>query len=1568
MRNKLAVAVALATVSFSCTLAAQVLGTGAYPFASFDNRVFDSINLGNLNTRFSIPITQKAGRGLPFSYVIQYEGLVWTPVTVTGTPTTTTWVPSSSWGFTGVLDGTNLAGFVTNQTRTVTCGSGGARGSAPSEQVAYNYVFHDGAGANHPFSYQYTSECSNGSGGSTTSGSTVASDGSGHTLLNSGTQILTARGTIITPGTAPNTPTATSEVDSNGNTITFGGASGIFTDTLGTTALTVTGTSPVTFTYPVVNQSNGVTQESATLYYRSYTVQTNFNCAGIVEYGSTTTNLVDHITLADSSVYSFTYEKTLGVTNGAVTGRLASVTLPTGGTISYAYNGGCTNAGGSATGIMSDGSTAGLSRTTADSSNSRTYTRATVNTNASQTTLQDEKGNQTLFQFTAYGGDYYETHRQVYQGAVGGTPLLERLICYNSDTAPCDGVALTAQITATRITTDNNGGSQQITNNGYDTYGNLLSTSQYSGSTLLESTTNSYNSLSELVSSTTTDASGNFVSKLGYGYDQTTPTATSGIPQHVAVSGTRGNPTSFMPYLTSTYSLRSTIAYYDTGMPLSTTTLNGTTSFGYDSTQTFITQTTLPTPSSGVSLSTSATYDPTSGAMLNATGMNSAQTTTLNSYDSRMRPTKLTLPNTGQVTISYGLNQTNFIENLNTNTGENAFGSVIYDAYGRSSRKEVANGQTTNGYYQADTCYDSAGLTAFQSVLYQSTGSGSIECSGAGTSYVYDALGRPITITTNDGSTTAVYNNRAVETTDVNGVQKITQYDVLGRITGVCEITSTALNGVSPTACGMDISGTGFVTSYAYVLATHTTTVTQGTQTRTFVTDALGRTTSVIEPERGTTTYAYSYNSSGLSVVRTRPRANQTSSSVTTTTTSQYDSLGRLVSVNYSDGTPGIGYGYDSGASGGWPNNSSLTYVKGQLAATGTGAVNAPSWTGQEFSYDIMGNVTNMWQCTATTCGTASLQLGRPLSFAYDLGGNMTQLTDVQSGTINYGRSSAGEITSITNATFNDAQDPPSIMSNVVNGPFGPISYTLGSGLDALKVYDALGRNYGGFLCAGSTSYSCAGGSQIYGGAVTFKGSQVTGGCESVLDQCQSNYYDALNRLISINDTSHNTGDIGSFNYTYDRFGNRLSQTVTSGSGPSPSYSFNAANNQIVGLSYDAAGNLLNDGYHSYTYDAEGDLLTVDAGSTGTYVYDAQHHRVSIKTGTGTAETIFDASGRPISVWASGSLTPVAGRIYAGANQIAYRPSSGGTFYDFQDYLGTERLRTSWTGSVVATYQSLPWGDGYKPSVSESKWDQNNEHFAGLQHDSESDTEHAQFRQLSSTQGRWMSPDPYDGSYSIADPQSLNRYAYASNSPLNEIDPSGMCPPPGRDGKTQPCGGDSEGDDGTIDGIDEFDFLSIPVSAWDYGEFPGQSYSNTYTNQYGQTETVSWSIPSFGWGYQPIGTGSDLIAGWVPTGGSSGLNNAGAGGAGAPKKGSIIKSILKIDELFFFPNIPTCSSLANAAKYSGRAAGAGTAYSLVEAGTGIGLPAAGVTGTASAVVGTYSFVAELESAFGVGCN
>ncbi|MGI8918560.1 MAG: RHS repeat-associated core domain-containing protein, partial [Pyrinomonadaceae bacterium] len=50
----------------------------------------------------------------------------------------------------------------------------------------------------------------------------------------------------------------------------------------------------------------------------------------------------------------------------------------------------------------------------------------------------------------------------------------------------------------------------------------------------------------------------------------------------------------------------------------------------------------------------------------------------------------------------------------------------------------------------------------------------------------------------------------------------------------------------------------------------------------------------------------------------------------------------------------------------------------------------------------------------------------------------------------------------------------------------------------------------------------------------------------------------------------------------------------------------------------------------------------------------------------------------------------------------------------------------------------------------------------------------AMMRRYQSSSSRFNQPDPYDGSYNFTDPQSLNRYAYTQNDPVNFVDPSGL--------------------------------------------------------------------------------------------------------------------------------------------------------------------------------------------------
>jgi hypothetical protein len=226
-----------------------------------------------------------------------------------------------------------------------------------------NWTYFDPYGGVHAYSGTSSTTTYTGCGqnwSQDTSFGETAQDGSGYSL--SATGPCDQCSVYNSAGVSFNIQSGNQKTDRNGN-ITSSNGQGVFTDTLGQTALTIAGQAPnpVTFSYPAPSGANA----SYTVTYKSYVVRTNFGCS-VNEFnslGTTQYPLIDKITLPDASFYQFSYEITPGDTHAPhhVTGRLASVTLPTGGTISYTYTGGSS---GHIT--CSDGSAAGIQRTTPD--------------------------------------------------------------------------------------------------------------------------------------------------------------------------------------------------------------------------------------------------------------------------------------------------------------------------------------------------------------------------------------------------------------------------------------------------------------------------------------------------------------------------------------------------------------------------------------------------------------------------------------------------------------------------------------------------------------------------------------------------------------------------------------------------------------------------------------------------------------------------------------------------------------------------------------------------------------------------------------------------------------------------------------------------------------------------------------------------------------------------------------------------------------------------------------------------------------------------------------------------
>ena len=83
---------------------------------------------------------------------------------------------------------------------------------------------------------------------------------------------------------------------------------------------------------------------------------------------------------------------------------------------------------------------------------------------------------------------------------------------------------------------------------------------------------------------------------------------------------------------------------------------------------------------------------------------------------------------------------------------------------------------------------------------------------------------------------------------------------------------------------------------------------------------------------------------------------------------------------------------------------------------------------------------------------------------------------------------------------------------------------------------------------------------------------------------------------------------------------------------------FNANNNRITtaGYSYDAVGNLTNDGAHAYTFDAENKISKVDAVSA--YNYDGEGQRVRKLVGE-NLRFIYDMGGKQIAEFSGANGT-----------------------------------------------------------------------------------------------------------------------------------------------------------------------------------------------------------------------------------------------------------------------------------------------------------------------------------------
>lgn len=105
-------------------------------------------------------------------------------------------------------------------------------------------------------------------------------------------------------------------------------------------------------------------------------------------------------------------------------------------------------------------------------------------------------------------------------------------------------------------------------------------------------------------------------------------------------------------------------------------------------------------------------------------------------------------------------------------------------------------------------------------------------------------------------------------------------------------------------------------------------------------------------------------------------------------------------------------------------------------------------------------------------------------------------------------------------------------------------------------------------------------------------------------------------------------------------------------------------------------------------------------------------------------------------------------------------------FYYHLDHLGTPRVITDINGHLVEQHKYLPFGEELNAPTG-----MNSHQFTGHERDGETGLDYMLARYYGAGIGRFASPDPVAGYAEY--PQTLNRYVYAANNPLNFIDPDG---------------------------------------------------------------------------------------------------------------------------------------------------------------------------------------------------
>ena len=251
-----------------------------------------------------------------------------------------------------------------------------------------------------------------------------------------------------------------------------------------------------------------------------------------------------------------------------------------------------------------------------------------------------------------------------------------------------------------------------------------------------------------------------------------------------------------------------------------------------------------------------------------------------------------------------------------------------------------------------------------------------------------------------------------------------------------------------------------------------------------------------------------------------------------------------------------------------------------------------------------------------------------------------------------------------------------------------------------------------------------------------------------------------------------------SLGYEYDVYGNQTKRYGWGGilggtPGSNNEHTASFSGNRRAGFTYDAAGNLTFDLGQNFSYDADQRQVSASYGGYSlNQSYDGDRLRVK-KVENGASVYYLRSSvlgGRVVAevTWNGASWQWNRGYVYLGSQLLATQQD--GVYFVHEDPVTKSKRVTNTGGGVVSRVELDPYGADTTRNDNAAFQPKR---FTTYERDANGSDE-AMHRRYNRWHSRFDQPDPFDGSYNLTDPQSLNRYSYTQSDPVNFIDPSGL--------------------------------------------------------------------------------------------------------------------------------------------------------------------------------------------------